>query len=433
MTPDDIFRRLAQKYALDTPGAKIPAGDERDAAAWLLVELEAAPGVTREQARQALELVAMHCAQPYSTDDIADWIADWKTPAAGEQAEDEPTRFPLYSFDDIINRPTPRWLVEGLIPEDALVVLYGAPGAFKSFLALDFALSVALGRAWHGLAVGPARPAIYIAAEGAGGLSKRLRAWAWDRKIEGGVPFLRVVDRPVAAGDPGELARFIDAVSREAETLASSPALFAFDTMARCMPGRDENSSADVGAFIDGVDKLRRRFGATAMLTHHADKQGRYERGSSALRGAVDVLLRVTREGKKPPVAILTSEKTKDAEDAADRKIELRLCMYGNGQQDNSLVINTVEIVPRGGEGCYIGATPSDVARTLDLLRCYIADGQGSYSRWRKVAGDMLGLTEGAFGRHVKVLIERGYAAKGAGRLAPYVITAKGMELLDLE
>ena len=337
-------------------------------------------------------------------------------------------RFQLFGFKDIIDRPSTRWLVQGLLPEDALCVLYGAPGAFKSFIGLDLALSIAVGEAWHGLAVGPPRPAIYIAGEGAGGLSRRLRAWAWDRRIED-VPLLRIVDAPVPVADPGDLAEFMATIAEEQEALGQPPAFFVVDTMARCMPGMDENSAADVGAFIDGVDKLRREYHATALVMHHADKQGRYERGSSALRGAVDVLLRVTREGKKPPVAILTAEKCKDTEDAADRRITLRTCSYAEGPDDNSLVINAAEITSEGSDV----TPPTDVVKILALLRYNIAEGKGSYTRWQKVAKETLGVTEGTFSRHVKTLLDKKYVAKGRKRTDPYMLTAAGEEILGFE
>ena len=40
-------------------------------------------------------------------------------------------------------------------------ILYGPPGAGKSFVALDFALSVASGRAWHGHEVRQG-PVLYV-------------------------------------------------------------------------------------------------------------------------------------------------------------------------------------------------------------------------------------------------------------------------------
>ena len=40
---------------------------------------------------------------------------------------------------------------DGIITENGLTVLYGAPGAGKSFIALDMALSIANGVEWQGM------------------------------------------------------------------------------------------------------------------------------------------------------------------------------------------------------------------------------------------------------------------------------------------
>ncbi len=61
--------------------------------------------------------------------------------------------------------------------------------------------------------------------------------------------------------------------------------------MARSMVGGDENAARDVGLFIDNVDQVRRRYGAAALVVHHTGKDGKLERGSTALRGAADTLV----------------------------------------------------------------------------------------------------------------------------------------------
>src|ERR687883_1735228 len=57
-----------------------------------------------------------------------------------------------------------------------LALLAGPEGTFKSFVALDLALSVAGGRPWqeHPVHQGPV---VYISAEGSAGLRNRLEAW----------------------------------------------------------------------------------------------------------------------------------------------------------------------------------------------------------------------------------------------------------------
>ena len=68
------------------------------------------------------------------------------------------------------------------MPKDDLVVLFGASGTFKSFLAIDMALHIAHGLPWLGRKTA-AGSVVYVAAEGAGGLRKRLAAYARHHSI----------------------------------------------------------------------------------------------------------------------------------------------------------------------------------------------------------------------------------------------------------
>ncbi|CAN7549358.1 bifunctional DNA primase/polymerase [Rhizobium sp. LjRoot30] len=72
---------------------------------------------------------------------------------------------------------TPEWLIDGLIMENRSSLWFGKSNAFKSFLAIDAALSVATGRPWHGHRVKQGR-VLYVATEGAFGVGK-LRVPGW--------------------------------------------------------------------------------------------------------------------------------------------------------------------------------------------------------------------------------------------------------------
>ena len=67
-----------------------------------------------------------------------------------------------------------RWAVKGVVPSNAVGMIFGASGAFKSFIALDYALHRAYGMTWCGRRTAKGTP-IYIAAEGARGLSSESR------------------------------------------------------------------------------------------------------------------------------------------------------------------------------------------------------------------------------------------------------------------
>jgi len=55
----------------------------------------------------------------------------------------------FYCADDALRPPPPvDWCVQGLLTQSSLNLLVGAPGAKKTFLAMDMAVCVALGKPW---------------------------------------------------------------------------------------------------------------------------------------------------------------------------------------------------------------------------------------------------------------------------------------------
>ena len=62
--------------------------------------------------------------------------------------------------------------------------------------------------------------------------------------------------------------------------------------MADIMPGADENAVQDVQPVLMNLRKVAEETGAAIELIHHSNKSGHY-RGSSAISGAVDLLLKV--------------------------------------------------------------------------------------------------------------------------------------------
>lgn len=206
----------------------------------------------------------------------------------------------LIPADRLVLLPEPEWLVASAVPAGALVVLYGAPGTFKSFLALDLAASVATGTAYLDRKV-KAGVVVYVAGEDYRGMRDRVRAWKAHHDIRR-LSRLRFVDQAVNLVD--DLEEFLSRV-REV-----NPVLVIFDTLSRSMPGLDENSSGDMGRVIAAVDRIREQTGAAVVLVHHSGKDPKsLERGSSALRAAADTMLAVTTANG---VTQLSCEKQRD-------------------------------------------------------------------------------------------------------------------------
>src|ERR1700730_12619066 len=79
-------------------------------------------------------------------------------------------------------RPDPEYLVEDLIPENAIGVFYGPSGIGKSFVTLSMCLHLAYSLEWRGLRQAP-KGILYIVAEGSSGTKLREEAWRVKNKI----------------------------------------------------------------------------------------------------------------------------------------------------------------------------------------------------------------------------------------------------------
>ncbi len=212
------------------------------------------------------------------------------------------------------------WLVDGYIEEDAIAVMYGAPGKGKSFLALDVSCCIASKTLFHGRQVKPGA-VFYIAGEGHNGLARRLRAWAHLNQQD--MPELLFISEAAAELSSSISATHVaEAVQQLADATGETPVLIVIDTLARNFGG-DENSATDMGQFVRNADTLRRRWNATVLIVHHSGKDGdRGARGSSALKGAADAEYEVNR-GNDDQLIRLVPRKMKDAEEPEPLAFEL--------------------------------------------------------------------------------------------------------------
>jgi len=200
-------------------------------------------------------------------------------------------------------------VVEDILGTQANAEVYGESGTGKSALATHMALCIASGRAFfgHGVKQGGV---LYIAAEGAQGLRKRIVAARLAHDLPCDLP-LAVITASVRLTERD--ARRIIATARELEEKTGvRVVLIIFDTLARVMEG-DENSTQDMSAAVRAVDKVREALTeASTLLVHHAGKDvTKGARGSSALRAAVDTELCVS--GRRNP-RTLSVEKQRDIE-----------------------------------------------------------------------------------------------------------------------
>lgn len=213
-------------------------------------------------------------------------------------------RSKLLTVAQLRQLPPPTFLIDEILVRNTLSVLWGKPGSGKSFVALDWALSVAVGMWWFRKRVEKGG-VLYVAGEGVGGLNQRIDAW----QIAHTIPDLGDHQLHIHSGAINMLdQQWSDALVALAVEL--QPALVVADTLARVMVGGDENAARDMGLAINAANKIQNATDAAVLFVHHDTKEGSTMRGSSALLGAVDTSIECKADGAN---MTLKCEKQKDA------------------------------------------------------------------------------------------------------------------------
>lgn len=212
------------------------------------------------------------------------------------------------------------WIIKGYIESNCMMQLFGAPGSGKSFLAIDWALSIATHRQWQGHKTSPGA-VIYIAGEGQNGLARRVQAWTQhhsadltDAPIYFSTQPVQLL-RPEAAQDlSNEIAKIVQAL-RTPEGGSVPVRMIIIDTLARNFGDGDENSTRDMGQFIHNLTiHLQIPFETTVLVVHHSGHKNKERgRGASTLPAAVDINYLMDRDTND--ILQLSNSKMKDADE----------------------------------------------------------------------------------------------------------------------
>jgi KaiC/GvpD/RAD55 family RecA-like ATPase len=249
-------------------------------------------------------------------------------------------RFLLEHAADIDVDFVSSWLIKGLLPSQGLVAVHGKPGVGKSFIALDMAVAIAHGDdEWGGRRVHRAS-VVYVAAEGASGLRKRI-VGAWRRRG------LRRsdVDLHLISQTPnfGTAQNDVEALLSEIEAAGCSPGLVIIDTLAATLGSADENGPG-MTQFVACVNEIASRLKCCVLIVHHQPHGEDRLRGHSSLQGAMDGIIAVA-PGKEPLTVIVSVTKAKDDATGSALKAEFSrevLLFDADGDEISTLVIASV-------------------------------------------------------------------------------------------
>lgn len=257
---------------------------------------------------------------------------------SGEEPAPEPTAdavdaliAEMLNADQLQERPAPKYLIKGLLNLDSEAWTIGEPGCKKSFVVLDQAIHVVKGMPWRGLKVSQG-PVVMIAAEGAAGMSTRVKAWQQEYGPIGEGFYM--LPRPVQASNTGAWRVLAEACKRLGAVMV------IIDTQARVTVGLKENDATDMGVYVHAVGVIREATGACVHTIHHTGRNGGDARGSSAIDGAQGTELKVVK--KSAYAGMLTVEKQKDMEEIEDIPLNFKRVVVGqdeDGDEITSLVL----------------------------------------------------------------------------------------------
>lgn len=286
-------------------------------------------------------------ARALSDRQLADAVAEYQIAVSEEEVTELEAK--LLDTEALDSLPEPRWLVPGWLECDSIARMTGKSRHGKSFVALAMAAAVGGGLEWYGAQCLKGE-VFYVAAEGAYGMKKRVRAW----EVEHGRRMRGVYLLPEA----------VQVRSRDWDVLTElaqrrRPRLIILDTQARVTVGLDENDASEMGHLVDRMEALRQASGACVMAVHHLGHSGREGRGSTAVVGALTSEILVAREheqqggtenapgGTPPPRRIgVECVKQKNAEDGIAKQFlmhQVTLGVDGDGVPITSAVLRERE------------------------------------------------------------------------------------------
>lgn len=222
------------------------------------------------------------------------------------QLDKKDKTFPLVSASTMTDKPVQiEWLVENILEQGSLNLLFGEPASGKSLFALDWGFCMAANMNWHDCRT-KQTDVVIIAGEGFAGMQRRLKALEgkYSMKAPKG---LFISERPAQLLDEANAVL----VANSIEEICPNPGLVIIDTLHRNMDG-DENSSQDIGKFISNLDMYMKPLGAAVLVVHHSGHNNSdRSRGSSSIRAAMDGEFSTKKSGNS---IILACHKAKDFE-----------------------------------------------------------------------------------------------------------------------
>jgi len=223
----------------------------------------------------------------YSVDDIL------QQATAQNNQSHQNNEIKVYSLKEMLApQPPIEWTVEGLLLPASIAIFAGKPGGKKTWCLLNLACSVAAGIDWLGHKTRQMPVLIVDEESGRHRLFDRMGKIIRGLGLDDDLPIYSTV----MAGFDLRNDDYIEKLKNIIK--ANGAGLVVIDALADTAPGADENLVKDMMPLMVNLRRLAEELDITIVLIHHNTKgNGSAYRGSSAIAGAVALLVSVQSEG----------------------------------------------------------------------------------------------------------------------------------------
>lgn len=285
---------------------------------------------------------------------------------AGMEFADDPAAPARKRFEPMLLRNArkekreAKWLVPGFLPDVGVGILYGLSGSYKTFVALDWALTLAHGIAGQWGAPPVKHSVVFLAGESRFALQQeRVDSWCEHHGLD---PDAEGLDFYIVPGVPS----FSDKEGWEEirNWLVQNrikPDLFVIDTLTRMMNGLDENSNNDGKMMLKHCEDISTYFDCFVLSTGHTGKdENRGLRGGQVFVDNSDAVIyaKKTKSGTS-----LKVKKLKEV-DIPEDPFYLEIQSYGK-----SIMLARTEEVPeteaKAGKSKISWSDPKEICEML--------------------------------------------------------------------
>jgi hypothetical protein len=270
-------------------------------------------------------------------------------------------RFEARPFSEVLDGKSAKFLVKDLLPASGAFCLFGAPGAGKSFTMLDLAVAVTSGQEFAGQ-IAEQGLVVVLAGEGEFGLKRRLAAAAQERRCPDALEKIWSVQGPFDMAQDGEALK---EVLLNIQACAGEPVrLVIVDTLSQTFGSGDQDKARDMQAWLHGVATMAAGFTDTLVgVVHHSGWAENRERGSTALRAALDLLIEQKKDGNR--IILKPIKNLRDGEPWEPISLELVGTILPDGESTLTIKHLPGSVVSRPGPKPGSGHRKSEILAAL--------------------------------------------------------------------